>query len=284
MAEMSHALADIVERIHTIPSLPEITTQVVRLAGEEQTTIPQLAAIMIKDAGMAAKILRMANSAAFALPQPVANLESALSLLGFKTIRAIALSVSVISLFQQQATGFNMRQFWFHNAVAAGLCREIAKRSRIWDPESAFSIGLLKDLGKVILVENMPDAVRSIILLAADKRLSFSAAAQQVIGTDDGDVAAWLCTHWGLDAALIDTIRYQHDLTHAANPKLAAMCMLADYLCSLRKIRISGSFNEMTLDPQVWVHLGMDKNSLTQVIASMQREIDLAQQLLQMAG
>jgi HD-like signal output (HDOD) protein len=275
---------EIVERIHTVPSLPEITTQVNRLAVNEQTMISQIAALMIKDAGMAAKILRMANSAVFALPQPVTNLESALTFLGFDVIKSIALSMSVIPLFQQQLACFDMRQFWLHNALVAGLCREIAKRGRFCDPENAFSIGLLKDLGKVILVENMPDDVCLIIERASERNLIFSSAAIDVIGTDDSEVAAWLGIQWGLDPVLIDTIRFQRNLANSSHPELVAMCMLADHLCSLRKIIVPGNFGALTLDPKVWAHLNLDKTALIQIIASMENEIDVARRLLQIAG
>jgi HD-like signal output (HDOD) protein len=284
MTALRTSFTEIVEGIHTIPSLPEITTRVARMAGDPATTIPMIAAVMVKDAGMAAKMLRLVNSAVYALKQPVTSLDQALALLGFKTIRTIALSVSVVSLFRQEQTQFSMKAFWLHSAVAAGMCRTVARLSRCCDPEHAFTFGLLKDLGKVILVENAPDETRAIIAIAQERQLGFTAAAREVLETDDAEIAAWLCQTWELDTDLVNAIRFQHDLVHAAAPVMTAMAMVVEHLCALRGIRTSGSCDAAVLDPQVWHHLGLDKPSFKAVIAGMDGDIAAARELLAIAG
>ena len=138
----------------------------------------------------------LVNSAGYALREPVNSIDQALGLLGFGTIRSIALSVSVVSLFQQEQAQFNMKAYWLHSAVVAGMCRSVAKLNRCCDPEHAFTFGLLKDIGKVILVENAPEETREIISTAQRRKLGFSAAAREVLETDDAEIAAWLCQTW----------------------------------------------------------------------------------------
>ena len=280
MPALRTSFSDIIEGIHTIPSLPEITTKVARMAADPATTIPMIAALMVKDAGMAAKMLRLVNSAVYALRQPVTSLDQALALLGFKTIRTIALSVSVVSLFKQEQTLFKMKAFWLHSAVSGGMCRTVARLSRICDPENAFTFGLLKDIGKVILVENASEETKAIISIAQERSLSFTAAARQVLETDDAEIAAWLCQTWELDTDLVNAIRFQHDLVHAAAPEMTAMGMVVDHLCAMRGIRTSGSCDAPVLDPQVWHHLGLDKASFKAVIAGMNNDITAAKELL----
>ncbi len=280
MPALRTSFTDIVENIHTIPSLPEITTRVARMAGDPATTIPMIAAVMVKDAGMAAKMLRLVNSAVYALKQPVTSLDQALALLGFKTIRTIALSVSVVSLFKQEQAQFSMKAFWLHSAVSAGMCRTVARLSRICDPEHAFTFGLLKDIGKLILVENAPEETRAIIALAQERALDFTAAARQVLETDDAEIAAWLCQTWELDADLVNAIRFQHDLLHAAVPGMTAMGMVVEHLCALRGIRTSGSCDKPVLDQAAWSHLGLERDAFRTVIAEMDKDIAAARDLL----
>ena len=102
---------DIVDRIHTVPSLPEAVMQVVKLVNDERSSANQVEAIMARDPAMAAKILRMVNSVYYGLSEPCNDLTQAIAILGFKTVRSIALSISVINLFQQQDAGFNMKAF-----------------------------------------------------------------------------------------------------------------------------------------------------------------------------
>ncbi len=278
---------DIIERIHTIPSLPEVVMQVCRLVNDPHASASQVNALMVKDPAMAAKMLRMVNSVYYGLPEPVNDLEKAILVLGFKTVRSIALSVSVLNAFQQQSANFNMKSFWAHSAVSAGICRLIAGKTKICDPELAFIIGLLKDLGKLILVENASEEVRAIIAVAREFRLSFPVATRKVMDTDDGELCAWLMQTWNLDVDLIQAVRSQYDLESVEgkpHARLVAMCQFAEYLCALKKIRVSGNCDEANLDPRVWTLIGLDKTALVEVLTVVNDEVDNARQFLLLAG
>lgn len=280
MALTRASFEDIIERIHTIPSLPEVVTQVVRLVNDPNSDARQINTIMMKDAAMAAKMLRMVNSVYYGLAEPVNDLEQAIVILGFKTIRSVALSISVLNMFQQQNANFNMKAFWSHSAVSACLCRLISGKARICDSEMGFTVGLLKGLGKVILAENAPEETRATIAVAREYRLGFTKACREVMDTDDAEIGAWLMERWELDKTLVTTIRDQNNLAATKEPKLVSMCMLSEYLCGLKKIRTSGQCDEPQLDAGVWPHLGMDKTALVEVLSVINDEVENARQLL----
>lgn len=278
---------DIIERIHTVPSLPEVVMQLCRMVNDPHANAAQINAIMVKDPAMAAKLLRMVNSVYYGLREPVNDLERAILVLGFKTVRSIALSVSVLNAFQQQSANFNMKSFWAHSAVSAGICRLIATKTKICDPELAFIIGLLKDLGKLILVENAPEETRAIIAVARELRLSFPNASRKVIDTNDAELAAWLAQTWNLDVDLVATLHGQYDLDASEGKpqaRLVAMCQFSEYLCALKKIRVSGNCDEPSLDPRVWTLLGLDKTALVEVLTVVNDEVDNARQFLVIAN
>jgi HD-like signal output (HDOD) protein len=278
---------DIIERIHTVPSLPEVVMQVCRLVNDPHASAAQVNAIMVKDAAMAAKMLRMVNSVYYGLKEPVNDLEKAILVLGFKTVRSIALSVSVINAFQQQNANFNMKSFWAHSAVSAGLCKLLAAKTKACDPDLAFIIGLLKDLGKLVLVENAGEEVRAIIAVAREFRLGFHTATRKVMDTDDAELGAWLMQTWNLDVDLVGAVRHQYDLNAVEDKphaKLVAMCQFCEYLCALKKIRVSGNCDEPQLDQRVWPLLGLDKNALVEVLTVVNDEVDNARQFLLIAA
>jgi HD-like signal output (HDOD) protein len=275
---------EIIERVHTIPSLPEVVTQVCRLVNEPMANSTDVTKIMIKDAAMASKMLRMVNSVYYGLKEPVHDMEQAVRVLGFKTIRSIALSISVLNAFQQQNACFNMKAFWAHGAVSACLCRMIAEKSKVCDPELAFTIGLLKNMGKLILVENAPNETRAIVAVAREYRLSFHAAAREVLETDDAELGAWLAEKWELEQVIADTIRNQYDLGKGQSQGPIAMCLFSEYLCGLKKLRVSGECDEPTLDPGVWSHLGLDKTALVELLTRVNDEVDNARQLMALAS
>jgi HD-like signal output (HDOD) protein len=278
------SFADIIERIDTIPTLPEVVTEICRLVNDPFSDASDIHDIVKKDAAMAAKMLRMVNSVYYGLSEPIRDLEQALVILGIKTIRSIALSVSVVNMFQENNSGFNMRSFWTHSAVSASICRLVAGRAKLCDPELAFIIGLLKDIGKLVLVENAPEECRSIIAVAREFQLPFHKAAHEVLATDDAEISAWLCERWGLDAILVETVMHQNIIEQASDVRLVAMCQFNEYLCGLKKIRVSGSCEQPSLDPTVWRHLGMSRSSLVEVMSQVNDEVDGAKRLLQVVA
>ncbi|MCX8039632.1 MAG: HDOD domain-containing protein [Planctomycetota bacterium] len=278
---------DIINRIHTVPSLPEVVMQVCRLVNDPHASAAQVNAIVARDPAMAAKMLRLVNSVYYGLSEPVNDLEKAIVILGFKTVRSVALSVSVLNAFQQQNANFNMKSFWAHAVVCAALCRLLAGKTRICDPELAFIIGLLKDLGKVILAENAPEETRAIIAVAREFRLSFYAATRKLLDTDDSELCAWLMQAWNLDVDLVVAVRWQYALDAVEGKpqaRLVALAQFAEYLCGLKKIRVSGDCHDPVLDQRVWGLLGLDRNALVEVLTVINDEVDNARQFLALAA
>ena len=250
---------DIIDRIHTVPSLPEVVTQVVRLVNSPDSNANMVGEIMMKDPGMAAKILRMVNSVFYGLPEPVHDLNQAIAILGFKTIRSIALSISVINLFQQQTTGFSMKAFWTHSAVSACICRLVGEKCKKTDPEMAFVVGLLKDIGLLLMVEHAPEETKAIIAVAREYRLGINDASHKVIDTDHAEIGAWLADHWGLEEEITSAVRDQYKANCADGNVLVAVAQFSEYLCGLKKIRIAGDCAEPSIDPPCGTNLVLIK-------------------------
>ena len=274
----------VVDRVRTVPALPEVVARVVRLINDPNTQANQVNQLVSKDAALAAQMLHLVNSVYYGLAEPVNGLDQAIRILGLKTVRSIALSLSTINRFQQQSSTFDMKAFWAHSAVCASLCRLIAAKSKVCDPELAFTLGLLKDIGKVILVDNATQETRQIIAIARKRGIDFTSACHEVLDTDDAEIGAWLTGRWQLEAKLVEAIRHQHHLAQTSEPKLVAICQLAEYLCGLKQIRTSGSCDEPHLDPAVWTHLGLDQSALLEFLAVINDEAENARQVLPLAG
>ena len=91
--------------------------------------------------------------------------------LGYKTIRAIALSIGVIHAFQQSEAGYSLRQHWMHGAVSACIGRLIAQKVNLKDPEMAFIAGILRKMGLILMVQHAPDEMRGVMALAKEHQL-----------------------------------------------------------------------------------------------------------------
>jgi putative nucleotidyltransferase with HDIG domain len=275
---------DIISRVHTIPSLPEVVTQVVRMVNDPHSNAKAIGELMSRDAAMAAKILRLVNSVYFSLPENVHSLDQAIAILGFKTVRSVALSISVINLFQQENIGFNMKAFWMHGCVSACISRLVAEKIKVVDPDLAFIIGLLKDIGLVLMVEYAPEETRAIIAVARECRINLDKASCKVIDTNHAEVGAWLCQEWGLEVEVVDAVRHQFELEQSRYQQPVAVSQFSEYLCGLKRIRIAGDCAEPKLDPVIWQHLGLDKTDLVSLLAVINDEVDRAKELLSLAA
>jgi HD-like signal output (HDOD) protein len=274
----------IVAKIKNVPTLPEAVGKICRLVNNPQASTKQIRDLVKQDVAMAAKMLRMVNSVFYGVKEPVHDLEQALVILGFKTVRSVALSVSVINLFQQKNACFNMRDYWTHAAVSAAVSRDIAERSDACDPELAFIIGLLKELGVLVLAEHAPGECRAIMAVAQEFKLPFHKAAYEVLSTNNAEIGAWLCERWGLDRSIVLTVRHQFSLDPAADQKLISLCHLCDYVCRLNQVLLPGDHDAPALDPQVWSRLGLDKSALVPIMLNAAEEKVKAADFLQIVG
>ena len=280
MAITRASLGELVGRLHTVPSLPEVVTQIARAVEEPTANARQISDLVVKDAAIAAKMLRMVNSVFYGLKDPVRDLEQAVVILGFKTIRSIALSVGVLNAFQQQNACFNMRAYWTHTAVSAGIGRFVAARAGVMDGDLAFLAGLLRTLGRLVLAQNAPEETRAIMAVAKEFALPFHRAAREVIDSDDAEIGAWLCARWELEPALVCAVRDQNRLHEAEFPIPIALGRFCDHLLALKNLRAPGDHHIPQLDPAVWVPLGLDRTALVELVSAVNDEVERAKQLL----
>jgi len=274
------SLNEVVERMHTIPTLPEVVNKLIKLVNDPDADAESVGALVSRDPGIAAKMLRLVNSVYYGLNEPIHDLEHAVTVLGFKTLRSLALSVSVISAFQQQSACFSMKAYWTHSVVAGGIARMVATRCGLREPELAFTVGLLRHIGRLVLVENAPDETRAIIAVAHKLKWAFHRAAHEVVDTDDAEIGAWLAEHWELAPEIRDSIRHQYQPEKAPDPKVLAALHVADAICARKGLRASGDYDELQLNPDDVTLLGLRKDALIDIMTAATAEFEYARELL----
>jgi len=153
MAEISEErLLRLLGGIDALPTLPPVIAELTSLLGNPNTSAAQITELVSEDQAMTAKILKLANSAYYGFPSEVATIKQAVVLLGFSSIRDVALSASVVDIFkaslkQQGGRGrFDLVRFWEHSIGVAVASRILAKRLDIAEAEELFVLGLVHDM------------------------------------------------------------------------------------------------------------------------------------------
>jgi len=202
------------EKIRNIPTLPAIVIQIIKTTNNPTSSARDLNKIITNDQAIAAKILQMANSSFYGLSTKVNNLNRAITLLGFNTVRSLALSISIVDHFKGQSLNdyFNRGKFWEHSMGVAMLSKMLAeKRGGRLNPEEAYIGGLLHDLGVIILDQFFQDKFSKILQLIYETDVNFLEAELLVIGQDHAGFGAEIAAAWNYPELLVATIGNHHN-------------------------------------------------------------------------
>jgi len=246
-------LKRIVERIHKLPSLSQVVTRILALARDPRSGAGDLKRVIELDPALSLKVLRLVNSSFYGYTGKIRNVAQAVVILGFDSIKSIALSASVIELFKgfkKNSTLFNHERFWLHSIGVGASARLIATDTKIEDPESLFFVGLIHDLGKMIMNQYAHEEFEAALRCAIDNDLLLLDAEMQILGTSHVHVGRWLAARWNLPEDIVDAIGCHHQPTLSRKaPQLASAVHLADFLVHTAKIGQSGNGRAPELDP-----------------------------------
>jgi HD-like signal output (HDOD) protein len=181
-------------------------------------------AIIAKDPGLTATLLRMANSAMFGLSCSVQTLDSAVRIIGMAHIRARALSICMASSFVFPP-GLDRLDFWRNSMVCAGYAKWLASHVAV-DEQEAWLTGMMLRLGEIVIAQRMPDTLVQIEAqpCAPGERWQRERGAA---GFDEGQIAAEIARRWDFPETVAIALECTALPLSSNGPGLAAVVHLA---------------------------------------------------------
>jgi len=219
-------LKAIVARMSAIPSLPVLYNELTEALEDHATSLTELERIIEKDLAMATKVLQLANSAFIGARGQVSSLLQAVSLIGTETIRILALSMHVFSRLEtNSAAAPYVAGLWSHSVEVASLARQIAMfegqaRTVV---EQSFTAGLLHDVGKAVLLAEMPVEYRQILSDPGFRSKTLVTLEAERFGCSHAQVGAYLMSVWGLPAPLVYVVAMHHQPLGDAWPQFPSL-------------------------------------------------------------
>lgn len=214
-----------------LPTLPTVAFEVSRLAANPLSGMSEIVRIIRNDPPLTAKILRVANSAFYGMPRRIESLNMALVVLGMRELNNLVTCITVLKAFPKipGAEDFDRRSFWEHSAGCGEISRVIATRLHLRLHGVEFTAGLLHDVGKIILDQYFHAEFLQALKLARDEQISLPEGERRVLGVDHAQIGAWLADRWSLPPAIVEAIRWHHQLESAREfETLTAVVRLAD--------------------------------------------------------
>lgn len=227
-------VASLVEEIGEIPTLPTIIQTISDIVNDPDSSAADLAAVIGGDVGLSAKILKLANSAAFGFSREISDIQHAIALLGFRQTQALALSVPVFENLIKLAR-FDFQSFWKHSLRCANLSRLLSLALKGRGIESAFVAGLLHDIGQVVFAMSVQGKQAQADALQSATDISPIEAEEKVLGITHAEIGYHLGEHWRLPLTLTAAIRYHHSPEMQPHPQdISSIVFLANLFCDMK--------------------------------------------------
>jgi len=201
---------DLFERLKSakrLPSAPGVALRVLHLAQQEDASLAEIATAISSDPALSAKILKFVNSPMAGAARSVSSLHQAISMMGLRAVKLMALSFSLVFTGRNGVcAGFDFDAFWSRSLACAVACRTIARASKAYAPEEAFISGLLSEIGQLVLANGVPDLYAEVLAQAKDSPDPLWDVERSRIGVTHMEIGTALLTYWQLPEGLCKAI------------------------------------------------------------------------------
>ncbi len=201
--------------VSSVPMLSSSASQLLHIAAKPDHDLIEVINLVKTDANLTARVLKIVNSAAFALVNKVTSIDRAVSYLGERIIVSIALGDCAGKLMEKELAGYSAQRgsLWKHDLRSAIAAREVVAQSGAdISPELAFTAGLLHDIGKALISDYLADtAPEAVSMISAEDSFDYLDAEENLVGFDHTQAGFELAKAWELPAELAAAIRYHHD-------------------------------------------------------------------------
>ncbi len=277
-------------KIKQLPTLPQVLSQLIDLMEDPDASASEVSRIISKDQSLMTRVLKLVNSPFYGMPKRIATLSQATVILGFKTVKNLALTTAIFDQFQggsskPRGAGFTREKFWQHSIACAVASKIISEKIHYDCPEEAFMAGLIHDIGKVVLDQYMTEDFTRILDHAARENVPILEAEKQVIGVRHTQVGEWLAEKWNLPGHLVAAIRYHHTLAQQMKyVKLVLIVHLADAIVRMEGYGNGGDAVTPKIREEIWQVISIDPEDMPQLLNEIRLGYENAKEFLKLVA
>lgn len=206
--EASGNIGTVLDHIQKLPSLPSLVLEILDSFNNEQVDIRTLARKISLDQALVARVMRVANSAFFGLSGQIGTIPEAIALLGFNNLRGLVTAAAIINTFPKAGGHFVQLQFWRHSICTAVCAKVLAKHAGL-NAETAFTAGVLHDIGRLIMVIHYPQVIAQLDLEGTSSVESLQ-AERAALGVDHAVLGGELAKRWNFPVTIREAIALHH--------------------------------------------------------------------------
>lgn len=238
-ADDQHTAEELKKRILSnlsgLPPMPQIVFKAHAIMEDPNSSTKKVAELIETDQAIAAKVLKMANSAYYGMSGKVSSIQHAAVVLGDRALGELVTLAGTSNLLGSKLYGYAMDsgELWRHSMTVAFGAKIMAQRHMPKLENDAFSVGLIHDVGKLVL--DRPVLNRKSLfdefMAAGDK--TFLSAENRILGFDHAEIGYDICQQWQIPDTLSQAIRYHHRPSDAAGDDLVCILSMADTIANM---------------------------------------------------
>jgi HD-like signal output (HDOD) protein len=261
----------IVKRINDLPPMPKVLLKAREVLSDPNSSFKDISKIIETDQAIAAKILKVANSAYYGLSGMVSSIHQASVVLGYQTLEQVITMVSSSSLLGKQLRGYGLDAgvLWKHSLATALASRLIAKKRTPSLENDAFSVGLIHDAGKLAMDPYVASKRKEIDLFLRETSPSFLEAERRTLGFDHTEIAQDLCQKWKLPENQAAAMRYHHTPEASNGNQLAYVVCLANAISAQAGFGGGPGFEDQPIPPGCLETLRLKTEELTEIASAV---------------
>lgn len=277
---MSRTAAELITESVRFAALPETFRRALKMVQAPHYSAADIGNIINQDPALSAQLLKIINSPFYGFPSNINSISRAITILGCRELCNILCANVTIQAFDtfSNDTYIDLERFWRHSLYSAVVAREFAIQLHEQDPEYFFLIGLLHEVGSLVLDQHAPQLAQQAIDNAHRTQSSLSQAERSLIGTDHAEVGAYLLQQWQLPNKITEAIAFHHNPLQARQfPREAWIAYAANIITNqTTHIHISDPASP-TLESLTSGEMRLiDQQQLNRIIEQTERKFHLA--------
>lgn len=268
------------DQINRMPMLPKVVQEVTAQLDNEDVDLKALAASINHDQVLAARVLRMSNSAYFGCSRSIKTVEDAVGLIGLENLATLVVASGVTTTFTS-VPGLNLNHFWVHSLVTASISRQLSRELGL-DAATAYIAGLLHSVGQLPIHLVFPAAGAQVTEMCRGRSvLERKAAEQSILGIDHCQIGEMLAKMWNFPEEILCVLRHYAEPLNAGASQFAPVVYAAAYIASEFEREKTALEIATSFDTEVAQTLNMqDIDALTARIESYRAFVHEAQSYL----
>ncbi len=224
---------EFVKIIDELPQFPDTVVKVNRLLNDPDAKMSEIASLISSDVSLTTDLLKLVNSATFALASPCCSIADAVKLVGIRGLKNLVLSVSSVKTLD--SLGGESKNLWTHAYRVAFYAYNLARNFCGSDKalnEDSYVCGLLHDMGKLIFETAHPDYIKRIKDICAQKGIQPDIFEKLIAGVNHGEIGALIAEKWNFPEVIVSVIRHHHEPDTAPEnvKKLTSLVYLSDMI------------------------------------------------------